>query len=39
VKDFYEYLELVGGMRKLQYLREVEELRAPMIAPWMKKKE
>jgi 3-oxoacid CoA-transferase subunit A/glutaconate CoA-transferase subunit A len=39
VKDFYEYLELVGGMRKLQYLREVEELRAPMVAPWMKKKE
>ncbi len=39
VKDFHEYLELVGGTRKLQYLREVEELRAPMIAPWMKKKE
>ena len=39
VKDFYDYLELVGGMRKLQYLREVEELRAPMVAPWMKKKE
>jgi len=39
VKDFYEYLELVGGLRKQQYLREVEELRAPMIAPWAKKKE
>lgn len=39
VKDFHEYLELVGGTRKLQYLREVEEFRAPMIAPWMKKKE
>lgn len=38
-KDFNEYLELVGGLRKLQYLRQVEELRAPMKAPWLKKKE
>jgi acyl CoA:acetate/3-ketoacid CoA transferase alpha subunit len=37
VKDFDEYLELVGGLRKLQYLRQVEELRAPMVAPWAKK--
>jgi acyl CoA:acetate/3-ketoacid CoA transferase alpha subunit len=37
VKDFTEYLELVGGLRKLQYLRQVEELRAPMVAPWAKK--
>lgn len=37
VKDFDEYLELVGGVRKLQYLRQVEELRAPMVAPWAKK--
>jgi 3-oxoacid CoA-transferase subunit A/glutaconate CoA-transferase subunit A len=36
VKDFHEYLDLVGGTRKLQYLREVEELRAPPIAPWAK---
>ncbi|MGQ9492387.1 MAG: CoA transferase subunit A [Anaerolineae bacterium] len=38
-KDFNEYLELVGGLRKLQYLRQVEELRAPMKAPWLKKEE
>lgn len=38
-KDFNEYLELVGGLRKLQYLKQVEELRAPMKAPWLKKKE
>lgn len=38
-RDFNEYLELVGGLRKLQYLRQVEELRAPMRAPWLKKKE
>jgi len=37
VKDFNEYLELMGGLRKLQYLRQVEELRAPMVAPWAKK--
>lgn len=37
VNDFHEYLELVGGLRKLQYLRQVEELRAPMVAPWAKK--
>nr|MBC7244295.1 CoA transferase subunit A [Chloroflexota bacterium] len=38
-KDFNEYLELVGGLRKLQYLKQVEELRAPMRAPWLKKEE
>lgn len=38
-RDFNEYLELVGGLRKLQYLKQVEELRAPMRAPWLKKKE
>jgi hypothetical protein len=36
VKDFSEYLELVGGTAKMHYLREVEELRAPPIAPWAK---
>lgn len=39
VKDFTEYLELVGGLRKLEYLKQVEQLRAPMVAPWAKKKE
>ncbi len=39
VEDFTTYLELVGGLRKLDYLKRVEELRAPMVAPWSKKKE
>jgi acyl CoA:acetate/3-ketoacid CoA transferase alpha subunit len=39
VEDFTEYLELVGGLRKLHYLKQVEELRAPMTAPWLKKRE
>jgi len=36
-KDFYEYLERVGGLRKLDYLKRVEQLRAPMTAPWLKR--
>jgi acyl CoA:acetate/3-ketoacid CoA transferase alpha subunit len=39
VEDFTEYLELVGGLRKMHYLKQVEELRAPMTAPWLKGKE
>jgi len=38
VKDFTDYLELVGGLRKLNYLKKVEQLRAPMTAPWLKKR-
>lgn len=30
VKDFEEYLEVVGGVRKLSYLKRVEQYRAPM---------
>jgi len=30
------YLELCGGVRKLQYLARREALREPMIAPWRK---
>lgn len=30
VQDFEEYLELVGGVRKLHYLKQVEQYRAPM---------
>lgn len=37
VADFEEYLERVGGVRKLNYLRQVEELRAPLTAPWLKR--
>jgi len=38
VPDFEAYLELVGGLRKVQYLKRVEQLRAPMTAPWLKRK-
>jgi acyl CoA:acetate/3-ketoacid CoA transferase alpha subunit len=37
VPDFLGYLERVGGLRKMDYLKKVEQLRAPMVAPWMKK--
>ncbi len=37
VGDFNDYLERAGGLRKLDYLRRVEQLRAPMVAPWLKK--
>jgi 3-oxoacid CoA-transferase subunit A/glutaconate CoA-transferase subunit A len=37
VKDFEEYLELVGGIRKFNYLKRVEQFREPMQAPWLKK--
>jgi 3-oxoacid CoA-transferase subunit A/glutaconate CoA-transferase subunit A len=36
-KDFTEYLELIGGADKLDYLRRVELLQAPMKAPWLEK--
>ena len=39
VKDFHDYLETIGGLRTLEYLKKVEQLRAPMSAPWLKKKE
>ena len=32
VQDFEEYLELVGGVRQLNYLKRVEQYRAPMPA-------
>jgi 3-oxoacid CoA-transferase subunit A/glutaconate CoA-transferase subunit A len=39
VKDFEEYLELVGGIKTMNRLRRVEQLREPMTAPWLKKGE
>ncbi len=36
-RDFEDYLELVGGVRKLNYLRRVEQLRERMDAPWLEK--
>jgi len=37
VEDFEAYLELVGGVRKLSYLRRVERLQERMQAPWLDK--
>ena len=37
VEDFDEYLKVIGGVKKLNYLKKVEWLRAPMVAPWRKK--
>ena len=34
VRDFSEYLELVGGKAKMDKLKEIEFLRAPTTAPW-----
>ena len=36
VKDYFEYLELNGGLEKMFYLKKVEEMRAPLNAPWIK---
>ena len=38
VNDFDEYLERAGGIARLHYLRQVEQLKAPMHAPWLKTK-
>jgi len=38
VKDFDEYLDRIGGTRRLTYLRQVEDLRAPLSAPWLRRK-
>jgi len=36
VSNFWEYLELVGGVKKLKYLEDVEKLRASPTYPWVK---
>ena len=38
VADFAAYLELVGGPERMAHLADVEHLRAPMTAPWLKGK-
>ena len=35
VEDFDAYLQLVGGVRKLSYLKRVERLQERMQAPWL----
>ena len=37
VDHFEDYLELCGGVKKMNYLKRRELLREPMIAPWRKK--
>jgi 3-oxoacid CoA-transferase subunit A/glutaconate CoA-transferase subunit A len=34
VEDFAEYVELVGGDEKMEYLRRLEALEVPLEAPW-----
>jgi len=38
VQDFWEYLELVGGIRKMKYLEDIEHFKAEPIFPWGVKK-
>lgn len=38
VKDFEEYLELVGGIRKINQLKRIEKLAEKPEYPWVKKK-
>lgn len=38
VSDFEAYLELVGGVQKLNYLKRVMQFKEPMQAPWLKNK-
>ncbi|HVN96367.1 MAG TPA: CoA-transferase [Syntrophorhabdaceae bacterium] len=36
VRSFDEYMELVGGVRQMSYLKRREFLQEPMTAPWRK---
>jgi acyl CoA:acetate/3-ketoacid CoA transferase alpha subunit len=38
VDNFDDYLNLVGGVKKLNFLKKREHYRAPFVAPWMKNK-
>ncbi len=37
VGDFPEYIELVGGAEKMEYLRKLEKLEVPLEAPWARR--
>ena len=37
VDEFKDYLELIGGSKKLAQLKRIEKLEEPMSAPWIKK--
>lgn len=38
VKNFQQYLKLVGGVKKLTQLKRIEHFKEPMSAPWLKQK-
>lgn len=38
VNDFSEYLEVVGGTKKMGQLARIERFEEPMAAPWLKQK-
>jgi len=38
VKDFQEYIEMVGGAEKMEYLRKLENLEIPFKAPWARRR-
>ncbi len=37
VKDFEEYLKLVGGQERMDYLGKLERLEVPLDAPWARR--
>jgi 3-oxoacid CoA-transferase subunit A/glutaconate CoA-transferase subunit A len=37
IENFKEYLKLIGGDRKLRYLRRLEFLKVPLVAPWARR--
>ncbi|MCJ7572307.1 MAG: hypothetical protein MUO82_10615 [Candidatus Thermoplasmatota archaeon] len=37
IDEFKDYLELIGGSKKLAQLKRIEKLEEPMSAPWIKK--
>jgi 3-oxoacid CoA-transferase subunit A/glutaconate CoA-transferase subunit A len=34
VENFEEYLTLIGGIKRLNYLKQLEKLKVPLKAPW-----
>jgi len=37
IENHYDYLEIVGGIKTLHYLKKLEEMRTPLKAPWLNK--
>ena len=35
-KDFDEYLDVIGGHKKMNYLKKLEKMQVPLEAPWLK---